>query len=309
MKNLYNLSRDHMNIIKAYLNKAKKYPDEAMAEAYDFVRQISDNYYVDSKMDLNYNEIYHALLHLELKSYGSKNMVQFSRKMDTTKLPSKDNPLDYIIWNTRRYLMGDGAEDIEDLYNWKFQYRCVDASEYVNMCCRHYFDNIKSTMKTIYTGYNASVYIDFDIAKHCFNIIEYGSKRYLVDVTYAQFFNNNLNHVERMGIPRFEGPSVGYYMSLTEKRRNIAYKLLTDGYIELDDDVFKIYLDAFTLAFRNGLYYENGDKDFCVPYSIDDYNKFLSGKDSQVKHEKVKCLGIQYQPLNNPNFDFKSISL
>ena len=80
MKNLYNLSIEHMNIIKAYLNKAKKYPDEAMAEAYDFVRQISDDYYVDSKMDLNYNQLYHALLHLELKSYGSKIWFIFQER-------------------------------------------------------------------------------------------------------------------------------------------------------------------------------------------------------------------------------------
>ena len=82
---------------------------------------------------------------------------------------------------------------------------------------------------------------------------------------------------------------------------------MTDGYIELEDEVFKTYLDAFTLSFRNGLYYEENKDNIILPYSMKDYTRFLSGKDSQARHEKVKCLGRQERPLEDPNIDFKSI--
>lgn len=309
MPDLYELGHEHKEVIESYKKTAKKNPKETLSKAYNFVKQIANMYYIKGKMDANYCSPFYALLDLELKCLGSKNMNKFSKIMDTTKSPEREDVLNNIIWNGRKYLMGAGTEEQEDLYNWFFQYRCVDASNFVNMYCKNVYDNVKSKMLTIYIGYDFSKYIDFDITKHCFNIIEYNNKKYLVDLTLAQFFHSNVNNVERLGIPRLEGPSVGYYLSLTENGRKIASKILTDGYIELDDDIFKTYLDAFTLAFRNGLYYENGDKDFCVPYSIDDYNKFLSGRDSQIKHEKIKCLGKQYRPLKNPNFDFKSISL
>lgn len=308
MSNLYYTAQEHKKILDSYLKSAKRKPDETINKAYDFVKRVANIYYKNSEMDPNYNFLISALHRLESKCLGRKNLLEFSKKMNTNDYPRKqDDFFNYLVWHVRRYLMGDGAEDVEDLFNWKFQYRCTDAASLVNLICKYDFKNLKSERATIYIGYDRSKYIDFDIDLHCFNIVEYESKRYLVDITYAQFFDKSMNHIGRMGIPKLEGPSVGYYMLLTDRSRDIAYKILTDGYIELDDEILKIYLGAFTLSFRNGLFYEDGNNNFCVPYSIKDYKKFLKGTDSQVKHEKIKCLGRQQRPLNNPSMDFKNI--
>ena len=309
MEDLYKIALEHKAVLDSYLKSAKRKPEETIIKAYDFAKQVANTYYRNQEMDSNYSYLTSAIHRLESKCLGSKNMLEFSRKMNTTEYPrKKDGFFNYVVWNVRRRLMGDGADDIEDLFNWKFQYKCTDAASLVNTICNYEFEHVKSKKVTIYIGYDPSVYIDFDIDLHCFNIVEYDSKRYLVDVTYAQFFDKSTNHIGRMGIPRLEGPSVGYYMLLTEKGRDIAYKILTDGYIELDDGVFKTYLDAFTLSFRNGLFYEDGNNDFCVPYSVDDYKRFLVGADSQVKHEKKKCLGRQQRPLKNPNLNFRNMN-
>jgi len=170
-------------------------------------------------------------------------------------------------------------------------------------------NGIKCEVVTIYPGYDPSAKLDIDISKHCFNVVEYNSKYYLIDITYAQFFNKSNNHLDRLGVAGLEGPNVGCYISLTPKGENIAKKILTNGYIELNEDVFKNYMDAFTLSFRNGLFYEKGNSSFCVPYSVDDYKKFLSGTDSQLKHEKLKCLGRQKRPLNNLNINLKKYNI
>lgn len=304
MEDLSKLSLEHKNILDAYIEMSKIDPDDTITKAYSFIKQVASTYYRNSKMDTNYTTLLSYLMHLEYKCLGSKNMLKFSRKMPTTKCSDEKNVLDSIVWNTRKHLMGYGARGIVDLYDWNFQYKCVEASNYIHQLCQD--NGLKCQVVTIYPGYDSSACINyFDILRHCFNIIKYNSKYYLLDITYAQFFDNNVNHIGRLGVPLFDGPSVGCYMLLTEKGRNIAYKILTDGYIELTEDVFKTYMDSFTLSFRNGLFYEKNDSSFCVPYSIDDYEKFLAGFDSQVKHEGVKCLGRQKRPLRNPNIDFK----
>lgn len=95
-------------------------------------------------------------------------------------------------------------------------------------------------------------------------------------------------------------------MLMTEKGRKIANTLISDGYIELNDEVFKTYLDAFTISFRNGLYYENTlDFSYTTEYSLDDYIRFIHGDDNQINHEDKLYLGYQSKPLKNYKLNFK----
>lgn len=86
---------------------------------------------------------------------------------------------------------------------------------------------------------------------------------------------------------------------------NISKSILQDGYIVLNEDVFKTYLDAFTISFRNGLYYEEtNDFSYTTKYTIDDYIIFLNGYDSQINHEIKDTLGYQKRPLKNYQLSF-----
>ena len=120
-----------------------------------------------------------------------------------------------------------------------------------------------------------------------------------MDITLAQFFCSKNNHPGRLGVAGLEGPSVGCYMMRLPRGQEIANALFTKGYIELDSEVFKTYMDAFTLSRRNGIYYEEGGIVF--PYSISQYKDFAKGIDSQMNHEPLHCLGLQRRPIKNPN--------
>ena len=68
----------------------------------------------------------------------------------------------------------------------------------------------------------------------------------------------------------------------------------------------KTYLDAFTISFRNGLYYENTlDFSYTTEYSLDDYIRFIHGDDNQINHEDKLYLGYQSKPLKNYKLNFK----
>lgn len=305
MDDLSKIVLEHKAVLYSYMKTVKTTPNSTISEAYSFIKQIANIYYVNNKMSQYYNSLVSLILYLEAKCLGHKNMLEFSKKIDISNSPDKEDLLNYIIWSARKYIMGPYVDDEEELYNWNFQYQCVDASNYIYHLCSE--NGIKCQVVTIYPGYDPSAKLDIDISKHCFNVVEYNSKYYLIDITYAQFFNKSNNHLDRLGVAGLEGPNVGCYILHTPKGENIAKKILTDGYIELDEDVFKNYMDAFTLSFRNGLFYEKENSSFCIPYSVDDYKKFLSGTDSQLKHEKLKCLGRQKRPLNNLNINFKKI--
>ena len=102
-----------------------------------------------------------------------------------------------------------------------------------------------------------------------------------------------------------EGCKAGVYMLMTEDSKKIANELLSNGYIEINEETLKIYLDPFAISFRNGLYYEQTqDFSYTTDYDADDYMEFLWGNDNQLNYEDQNCLGYQNRPLKNPNMNF-----
>lgn len=101
------------------------------------------------------------------------------------------------------------------------------------------------------------------------------------------------------------GCKPGVYMLMTEKGKKIANKLIRDGYVKLDEETLKLYLDSFTISFRNGLYYERTeDFSYTTDYTADDYLDFLWGKDNLLNYEDRSWLGFQKRPLKNPQMSF-----
>lgn len=105
------------------------------------------------------------------------------------------------------------------------------------------------------------------------------------------------------------GCKPGVYMLMTEKGEKIANKLIRDGYVKLNEETLKLYLDSFTISFRNGLYYERTkDFSYTTDYTVDDYLDFLWGNDNLLNYEGRDYLGFQKRPLKDANTSFRKRS-
>ena len=125
-------------------------------------------------------------------------------------------------------------------------------------------------------------------------------KNYLVDVSYKQFFAEDYDRFERMGVPLIFPPQPGIYMTMDSLRNQVATIINKYGWIELTDDVLKAYLDGFALSYRNALFYEDKELRYETNYTAKDYKNFLIHEDSQVLHEGTRVLGYQRELIKNP---------
>ena len=164
----------------------------------------------------------------------------------------------------------------------------------------------KSKSVIIYPGFKKDSDIPSELNFHYFNIVVINGKKYIVDCSYRQFFLLASNCLDRLGIMHFTGISAGKAMLMDEKRKEVAMKILSDGYIEATEENIKAYLDGFAISFRNALFYEEtNDFSYTTPYTALDYIHFLEGSDSQLDHESKKTLGLQLKPLKNSNMSFE----
>lgn len=180
---------------------------------------------------------------------------------------------------------------------------CLNASKIVKEICDQ--NNIQCEIVKLEPGYifRSNLYGNF--GNHVFNIVTLNNKKFIVDLTYSQFFTIGKNLIERLGIPDIPSPNVGLFMTMSENRKKVANKILSDGYILITEEVLKDYLDGFTIFYRNGLYYEEtNDFSFTTKYSSDDYKNFLKGKDNQANYEDTSWLGYQKRALKNLKLDF-----
>lgn len=211
--------------------------------------------------------------------------------------------LDYVVDYARRLLLS-GMEVKESFTYLDVTGDCNIASDFVNTISQKL--KLSCQVIKISPGYLDGSNLYAGYGYHYLNIISIRDKSYLVDITYKQFFKDYLNCYERMGVPLLVSPKVGCYMLLDDFDSWVAQKLLKDGWIELNDRVLKSYCDAFSLSFRNGLYYENlGKVDYCTDYSAIDYRRFLNGEDNQINHENKEFLGFQRVPLKNSSINFQ----
>ena len=132
---------------------------------------------------------------------------------------------------------------------------------------------------------------------HCVTIASFGSKNFLIDCSYSQFFTANKNLLERTGIVNSFGCKPGRFMLMTDSRLHLVNNLLTRGWIEHNDNTLKDYMDGFAIFYRNGLYYEEtNDYSYTTRYNAQDYMNFLEKKDNQLNYESIKTLGYQRVP-------------
>lgn len=211
--------------------------------------------------------------------------------------------LDEIVYWTRFYLSRPHFTE-KELINFKLVNRCNEAAYYVCQLANVY--GFKAQVIKIPPAFSEDIPLyRHNMEFHYFTLLEKDNKKYIVDCTYSQFFSWYRNSIERMGHYGSNGCLPGIYMLKSEARENVARTILKNGWIELNEDTIKHYMDGFALSYRNGLFYEElGEAKYETPYTIEDYHKFIFTNDSQLKREGAKVLGYQRYVMKKSDFKF-----
>ncbi len=292
---------EHKQTINAYAKEIHEYNYQIiMSKIYQYAKKIAVYYYEENPYGLQALNYYILSVEQTLKDKKILN-IPISFRLDD----EINNFIDHLVYTTRKSLISKHIfqnTNIIHLNNVRFANKCMQASEIVQtLCDTYHFENY---LLAIYPGYQEEAKLYDDTGYHYANIV-YDQKYYLIDVTYPQFFHANQNNLDRIGIIGLANCDVGTFALMHETRRKVAIQLLQNGYIELDEETFKAYLDPFTISFRNGLYYENkNDFSYTTPYTSKDYIRFLTHKDNQLNHEGKENLGYQKRPLKNWNLNF-----
>lgn len=277
--------------------------EKIFTKMYMYVKDITENYYLgDDEMHASFYYFLDHLLACEENFEGIKSLYI---PIDL-EFYNEDSFLERTVYKTRKYLI---TESVYGGFRGKlsdidFTNKCMIASRYVSDICKE--EGIQSYNLEIYPGYDARERLFEGSGYHFANIVKYKGEYYLIDVTYPQFFYSIRENLNRLGIVDFSCCNVGTFVLMEEIRINVAKALLRDGYIKLNEDTLKNYLDPFTISYRNGLFYESyKDLSYTTEYLFNDYLKFLLGEDSQIRHEGREYLGYQKRPLKNAQLDFR----
>lgn len=247
------------------------------------------------------------LIMLKNCSKDEKNSEQYKRYITLLahyRLFMKDEYICDTSFKSNNFdnkLLNDIVSKVIDkvLYYFEGRYKSINEVNMINNCyvvslwCKEICDylGIECELIRLYPGYSRESKLFDNCGYHCFNIINLNNKKYLVDISYKQFFKKNTNFLEEIGVPYLCAPLPGIFMMLDDKRKNLASKLLKTGFTELTLNNLKLYLDGFTLSYRNGLYYDYFGKSYSTSYTPLDYINFLTTDDNLLNHEPKECLG------------------
>ncbi len=281
-----------------------------LKEAYAKAKEIGSLCYIEGYGIYGFQNIKDHVLECEKvipKEYILENKPKFIETYkNISDIKDEEELLNALVFQARKRLLDvinmvlyrKLSLEQCDLSNY-----CLNASKIVKEICAQ--NNIPCEIIKLEPGYIFRSQLYGNFGNHVFNIVILNHKKFIVDLTYSQFFTIGRNIIERLGIPEIPSPNIGLFMTMSDNRKKVAKKILSDGYILITDEVLKDYLDGFTIFYRNGLYYEStNDFSYTTNYSVSDYQNFLKGKDSQVNHEDISWLGFQKRSLKNPHLDF-----
>ena len=290
---------------------------EILEEMYETLKEYALILFEQDKCPYFYSKIIDLVYECEkivtgfqINSNSNKYIIN-----EFIKVHSVDTLLDYITTNIRNIIIKEYQEYLKSTFNMEnlsvninqidLTNLCDIMSEYVKEECLKF--GIKCEIIKINPAFNAKTNLYKGKGYHYFNILEFQGHRYIMDLSYSQFFKqNSSNMLSRLGIPYLEPCKPGIYMMMDDKRSKVASIIISRGWIKLTENNFKEYLDGFTLSYRNGLYYELlGKVDYTTNYSYNDYIRFLEGTDNILRYEPKEGLGYQIKPLKNPYLNFK----
>lgn len=265
-----------------------------MNSIYDYVKEISIYLYKnDPNFEKNYPYIENLVLQCE-SLLANEKITDIKSNFNIEV--KKSDPISYIVNQAREYIYNNRSDKKLKFDDLDLAGKCFIASNYIKNMCQGM--NIKCYKIGLFPGFTYSPILYNGLKQHYFNIIDLNNEFYLVDITYSQFFKLDKNILNRIGAINFLGCSTGIFMNMTGSRKNVANNLLEKGFIKIENEVMKDYLDGFALSYRNGLYYETtNDYTFKTNYSNEDYLNFLIHNDNQINHENEKFLDIQKIPI------------
>lgn len=279
-----------------------------MSEAYREVKIATEN----EKSPKKINELSRRLSFIRWSAIPSKSIIcksnfdyYIENKKNEYKQETDEDFLKFLILLIRKRFMEKYiSKYIKDINEIDLADTCLDFSELVKGVCDFYC--IDCIVVKIDAGFSKQHEIFQCHGYHYFDIVTFKDKKYIVDCSYRQFFSLRRNIPECLGVMDFDTLNLGYYMVNSSEKREIAEKIVKEGFIELTEHNFKHYLDGFTLSFRNGLFYEqNGGLTCDTCYTYDDYIKLLFYNYDLIQLEGRENLGFQKKPLKNPKFEFK----
>lgn len=299
-----------------YLNQRKK--ELECSSHMDRIRILKEIY---QTCKLSYSKLYSDEEHLKLYDdikdiiiaceslLGEKYLLPTkSVIIERERIHSTEEMLDFICSEVRKKILMNYQSfnpkltsidqiDVSDM--------CYMASKYTSDICAKY--GIKCKRVRIDPGFDSKEKLFGGHGFHFFNIAQIDRKKYLIDLTYKQFFNIfNRNILSRMGVVGLAGCAPGVYMIQNEKRKELSERIIERGWIDFNFENIKNYFDGFALSARNGTYYEiMGSTDYYTEYTAQDYIRFLAREDSMFKHEPREGLGRQIKPLKNPLMNFE----
>lgn len=289
------LKKINYYLSKINLTKSVKEKEKLLRSVYLLLIKASREFYIDKYTIEFYEDIKNKVMDYEEKL--NDFIVPYYPKYKYVPLlshASNEEIIEHImskIWY--------GFLSNKSLKSVSFTDRCMNVSFGIELLCDYL--GIECERHVIFAGFDDKELLYFGTKFHYFNIITINHEKYLVDGSYRQFFRLDTNVFEKVGVYRMSGCYNGVFMNKNEDRLRVTRELLTKGYIKIDDNVLKAYMDGFALSFRNGFYYEEtNDYSFTTPYTADDYMRFINGEDSQVKHEGTEVLGFQIRPLKRP---------
>ena len=288
---------------------------EIMNRIYNYSKICSNKLYTNNKMHWTYKFLKEAIVDCEYELsnvYILDTLENFDYDDDTIltkKKESVEDILDYIVYKVREKIYMDYNKSklnyhMIPLSKIDLSNKCKEITKYVNDLCGSL--GIKSERIRIEPGFSRRAMLFEGNGFHYFNVIEIENKKYLVDISYKQFFLTRFNILQRIGTVGFAGCTPGIYMMLDDEKKKLASDLIKNGWVEWNDKNIKNYFDGFVLNVRNGLYYEElGKIDYSVSYTSNDYLNFIYNDDDNIlKYEPMECIGRQKRPLKTLNMNF-----
>ena len=266
--------------------------DYLLNQLYSFLTDVSLEYYDGSKMDKLFGFLLDETIECEKKITSYITDVSVSKRNDSfisniVALARKKIELYHSI----------ALSNINSIDNISLAGECEESSKIVKDICNEL--GLSSFLINIEPGYDRDLALFHGDGYHYFNIVLYNGDYYLIDVTYKQFFMKRQCILERINVPFFCGVLPGTFMKMDDKRMEVANEVLKKGYIKLDEETLKAYLDGFTMSYRNGLYYQ--DHDYSGGYAIDQYIEFLEGRRNMGYYESMEGLGYLKRPIKKTN--------
>lgn len=183
------------------------------------------------------------------------------KKVDTESEDSNEKFLDDLVYEVRKYLCKSSKYDVLDENKFKTYGCCVFASIYASSLLEK---EKQISCKVLNTRKVFGIPSNF----HTFLFLSMNDKDYILDCTYSQFLSAYTTTLDAIKKPQIINATPGYFLTTSEKRKNLLDQILKKGYFLATEENIKMYMDSFVLASRNAYYYLNHDKEDMLSTSI-----------------------------------------